>query len=144
MTKAFAKGKATALNDILSVADNFERASAAISAETDGERAVVEYYRDAYDTMMGCLESLGLTEVETVRKRAFIYPVVINISCSTGSRHAPTSASSYLAAVTVFVFTISATLHCYTRARSRIFFYSFGRPPSSFQGFLQFHSSLYQ
>lgn len=66
VTKAYDKGKAEALNDVLVVADNFERAAAAISAETDGERAVVAYYKDAYDTMMGCLKGLGLTEVETV------------------------------------------------------------------------------
>lgn len=65
--QAFDKGKAEALNDILGVADNFERAAAAISAETDGELAVVAYYKGAYDTMMGCLEELGLTEVEMVR-----------------------------------------------------------------------------
>lgn len=66
VTKAYDKGKAEAFKEILGVADNFERAAGAISAETDGERAVVAYYKDVYDTMMGCLESLGLTEVETV------------------------------------------------------------------------------
>lgn len=66
MTQAYDKGKAEALNDILGVGDNFERAAGAISAETDGERAVVAYYKDAYDIMMGCVESLGITEVETV------------------------------------------------------------------------------
>lgn len=60
------KGKAEAINDILGVADNFERAAAAIAPETDGERAVVEYYKGVYDTMMGCLESLGLEEVENI------------------------------------------------------------------------------
>ena len=66
-TQAYDKGKAEAINDILGVADNFERAAGAISAETDGERAVVAYYKDAYDNMMTCLEGLGLAEVETVR-----------------------------------------------------------------------------
>lgn len=60
------KGKAEAINDILGVADNFERAAAAITPETDGERAVVEYYKGVYDTMIGCLEGLGLEEVENV------------------------------------------------------------------------------
>lgn len=66
-TQAYDKGKAEAINQILGVADNFERAAGAISAETDGERAVVAYYKDAYDNMMKCLEGLGLAEVETVR-----------------------------------------------------------------------------
>ena len=66
ITQAYDKGKAEALNDILGVGDNFERAAGAISAETDGERAVVAYYKDAYDVMMGCMEGLGLNEVETV------------------------------------------------------------------------------
>lgn len=60
------KGKAEAINDILGVADNFERAASAIKPETDGEKAIVEYYKGIYDTMMGCLESLGLEEVENV------------------------------------------------------------------------------
>lgn len=68
-TQAYDKGKAEAINQILGVADNFERAAGAISAETDGERAVVAYYKDAYDSMMKCLEGLGLAEVETVRMR---------------------------------------------------------------------------
>lgn len=66
-TKAYDKGKAEAINYVLGVADNFERAAGAISAETDGERAVVAYYKDAYDNMMKCLEGLGLIEVDTVR-----------------------------------------------------------------------------
>lgn len=65
--QALEKGKAEAINGILGVADNFERAAGAINAETDGERAVVAYYKDAYDNMMKCLEGLGLAEVETVR-----------------------------------------------------------------------------
>ncbi|CAM9731669.1 unnamed protein product, partial [Hapterophycus canaliculatus] len=65
-TKAYDKGKAEAINDILGVADNFERAAGAITAETDGERAVVAYYKDAYDHMMTCLEGLGLAEVDTI------------------------------------------------------------------------------
>lgn len=71
-TKAYDKGKAEAINDILGVADNFERASGVMSAETDGERAVVAYYKDAYDNMMSCLEGLGLKEVETVRERRLL------------------------------------------------------------------------
>lgn len=66
-TQAYNKGKAEAINEILGVADNFERSAGAISAETDGERAVVAYYKGAYDNMMKCLEGLGLAEVETVR-----------------------------------------------------------------------------
>lgn len=66
-TQAYDKGKAEAINNILGVADNFERAAGAISAETDGERAVVAYYKDTYDNMMKCLEGLDLTEVDTVR-----------------------------------------------------------------------------
>lgn len=66
-TKAYDKGKAEAINDVLVVADTFERAASAINPETDGERAVVAYYKDTYDTMMGCLKGLGLAEVETVR-----------------------------------------------------------------------------
>eukprot|EP00752_Nemacystus_decipiens_P001453 g1429.t1 len=65
-TQAYDKGKAEAINQILGVADNFERAAGAISAETDGERTVVAYYKDAYDNMMKCLEGLGLAEVETI------------------------------------------------------------------------------
>ncbi len=49
------------------MADNFERAAGAISAETDGEQAVVAYYKDTYDNMMKCLEGIGLKEVDTVR-----------------------------------------------------------------------------
>lgn len=66
-TQAYNKGKAEAINNILGVADNFERAAGAISAETDGERAVVAYYKDTYDNMMKCLEGLDLVEVDTVR-----------------------------------------------------------------------------
>lgn len=66
-TKAYDKGKAEAINYVLGVADNFERAAGAINAETDGEAAVVAYYKDAYDNMMKCLEGIGLKEVDTVR-----------------------------------------------------------------------------
>lgn len=66
-TKAYDKGKAEAINYVLGVADNFERAAGAITAETDGEAAVVAYYKDAYDHMMKCLEGIGLKEVDTVR-----------------------------------------------------------------------------
>lgn len=66
VTKAYDKGKAEAFNEILVVTDTFERAAAAISAETDGEKAVVAYYKDVYATMIGCLEGLGLKEVEMV------------------------------------------------------------------------------
>ncbi|CAM9183031.1 unnamed protein product [Ectocarpus sp. 13 AM-2016] len=65
-TQAYNKGKAEAINNILGVADNFERAAGAISAETDGERAVVAYYKDTYDNMMKCLEGLDLVEVDTI------------------------------------------------------------------------------
>lgn len=54
------------------MADNFERAAGAISAETDGEQAVVAYYKDTYDKMMQCLEGIGLKEVATVRTRAVL------------------------------------------------------------------------
>lgn len=67
-TKAIDKAKAEALNDILAVADNFERAGAAISPETDGERAVADYYAGVYETMMDCLSGLGLEEVENVSR----------------------------------------------------------------------------
>lgn len=66
-TRAYETGKAEAINYVLGVADNFERAAGAISAETEGERAVVAYYKDAYNKLMECLEGLGLKEVDTVR-----------------------------------------------------------------------------
>ncbi|CAM9129575.1 unnamed protein product, partial [Pylaiella littoralis] len=65
-TKAYETGKAEAINYVLGVADNFERAAGAISAETEGERAVVAYYKDAYNKLMECLEGLGLKEVDTI------------------------------------------------------------------------------
>lgn len=48
------------------MADNFERAAAAITPETDGEKAVAVYYKDVYDAMITSLEGLGLKEVEMV------------------------------------------------------------------------------
>lgn len=97
VTKAYDKGKAEALNDVLVVADNFERAAAAISAETDGERAVVAYYKDAYDTMMGCLKGLGLTEVETVS--VFSRSVSVVSTGHTGPAFCVCSLVRYLASV---------------------------------------------
>lgn len=78
------KGKAEAINDILGVADNFERAAAAISPETDGERAVVAHYKGIYDTLMDCLEKLGLEEVENVssvlRRYCFLFSSAMSVS----------------------------------------------------------------
>lgn len=64
--KASDKAKAETINDVLAVADNFERAAAAINPETDGERSVADYYQGLYETMMDCLKELGLEEVEQV------------------------------------------------------------------------------
>ncbi|CAM9638497.1 unnamed protein product [Ascophyllum nodosum] len=65
-TKAFDTGKADAINQILVVVDNLERAAGVINAQTDGERAVVSHYAEAYSKMLGCLEGIGLKEVETI------------------------------------------------------------------------------
>ncbi|CAM9202303.1 unnamed protein product [Discosporangium mesarthrocarpum] len=60
------QGKVAALRQVLEVSDNFERAATAIKPETDGERAVVEYYQEVHESMMkGCMD-LGLEEVETI------------------------------------------------------------------------------
>ncbi|KAG5190456.1 heat shock protein GrpE [Tribonema minus] len=60
------EAKVKALKAILTVNDNFERASQAIKAQTDGEKAVVAYYKGVYNAMHTVFKELGMEPVPTV------------------------------------------------------------------------------
>mmetsp|Transcript_8395 Transcript_8395/g.12180 ORF Transcript_8395/g.12180 Transcript_8395/m.12180 type:complete len:243 (-) Transcript_8395:127-855(-) len=51
---------------MLEVLDNYDRAFAAINAETDEEKAIEAQYQAVYDRILTIFTDLGITEVETV------------------------------------------------------------------------------
>ena len=54
------------ITQVLSVNDNFERASQAIKPETEGEKAVVEHYKGVYAKMQAVFSELGMQPIKTV------------------------------------------------------------------------------
>ena len=58
--------KVKILKELITVSDNFHRASDAISPETEGEEAVKAYYENVFKIMEDAFSALGMEEVPTV------------------------------------------------------------------------------
>mmetsp|Transcript_16895 Transcript_16895/g.23909 ORF Transcript_16895/g.23909 Transcript_16895/m.23909 type:complete len:246 (+) Transcript_16895:26-763(+) len=64
--EASTSAKVKVLKEILAVSDNFMRASQAISPSTEGEIAVVDYYKSIYEEMQAVFVALGMKPIATV------------------------------------------------------------------------------
>jgi molecular chaperone GrpE len=58
----------TVVRQMLAMLDNYDRAFAANTPETDDEKSIMEEYKLVYADIMSRFEKLGVTEVATVGK----------------------------------------------------------------------------
>ena len=52
--------------EMLNMLDNFDRAFAAVTPETDEQRAIESQYKETYQQILDIFQKLGIQEVETV------------------------------------------------------------------------------